>query len=298
MVAQLLVEFVEEPWVEDLALLGMQRVNSRFHADDDQRRDSDVVWQIPLKRGGDAYLLLMLEFQSTQDRWMALRVMVYAGLLWQHLIKEKRLTQHDRLPPLFPVVIYNGNPRWSVPTSLDALIDLPEPSPLWRWQAVMRYHLVDQGAFTEADLASRDSLAALLFRLENAAHPDQVVSLVDAVIDWFRRNDGFEALKPMFAALASRVVAMAEGAPAGILVSENLQEVRTMLATRAAEWKQQWRQEGRQEGQAELLTRLLERRFGSVPEEISKRIASADQTVLETWSLRLLDAQSLDDVVR
>jgi predicted transposase YdaD len=89
MVAQLLREFVAEPWVGELDLDQMERVNAKFHSDGNERRDSDVIWRIPLN--GDAYLLLMLEFQSTPDHWMALRVMVYAGLLWQHLVKEKLL---------------------------------------------------------------------------------------------------------------------------------------------------------------------------------------------------------------
>src|SRR5580693_2767000 len=86
MVAQLLREFVTEPWLPDLNLDGMERISAKFHADDGERRDTDVIWRIPIRQGGEAYLLLMLEFQSTPDRWMALRVMVYAGLLWQHII--------------------------------------------------------------------------------------------------------------------------------------------------------------------------------------------------------------------
>jgi hypothetical protein len=312
MVAQLLREFVDEPWVDELELAGMERISAKFHASGGERRDSDVIWRIPRRDGGDAYLLL-LEFQSRSDRWMALRVLVYAGLLWQQIVQEKRLPQDGRLPPIFPVVIYNGDPHWSAPVTLSRLIALPPDSPLWRWQPDMRYHLVDEGALALADLAGRDSLVAQLFRLETARESDQVVAAVDAVIDWFRRHTGFEALMPMFAALAFRVVEMAEGAAPGVQVSENLLEVRTMLATRAAEWRRQWRlearqeglQEGRQEGlqeglrkgEATVLTRLLERRFGMLSDEIISRIAAADTATLEEWTLRVLDASSIADVV-
>jgi hypothetical protein len=293
LVAQLLREFITDPWVGDLELDAMERVNTKFHSRGNRRRDSDVIWRIRLKRGGDAYLLLLLEFQSTPDRWMALRVMAYASLLWQHLVREKRLTQDGRLPPVFPVVIYNGNSRWTMPVNLAPLIGLPGGSPLWRWQPEMRYHVLDEGAFTEDDLAGRDTLAALLFRLENARQPDQTVALVDAVIDWFRRHAGFEALMPLFAMLAGRVVEIAEGAAPGVLVSENLLEVRTMLATRAAEWKQQWRREG----EAALLTLMLERRFGALPDAVRDQIAAADPPTIEQWAARLFDAASIDDVV-
>ena len=72
---------------------------------------------------------------------MALRAMVYVGLLWQHLVKEKRQPADGRLPPVLPIVIYNGDPRWLMPLNLREVIGLPEDSPLWRWQPEMRYHL-------------------------------------------------------------------------------------------------------------------------------------------------------------
>ncbi|MDR3518462.1 MAG: hypothetical protein P4M00_21915 [Azospirillaceae bacterium] len=34
-----------------------------------------MVGRSPVSGGGDAYLLRMLEFQSSSDRWMALRAM-------------------------------------------------------------------------------------------------------------------------------------------------------------------------------------------------------------------------------
>ena len=77
-----------------------------------------------------------------------------------------------------------------------------------------------------------------------------------------------------------------------------------MLATRVAEWKQHWRQEGEQkgrqegekEGEAKVLLRLLERRFGAVPDPVRDRIASADVADLDHWIMRVLDAGSIDDV--
>ena len=53
---------------------------------------------------------------------------------------------------------------------------------------------------------------------------------------------------------------------------------------------------GRQEESASMLSRLLQRRFGDVPTWAHDNIAKADLLTLEEWSLRILDAQSLEDV--
>jgi|SRR5208283_3703523 len=311
MVSQLLRDFLAEPWLDDLDLDRMERLNAKFHAETGERREGDMIWRIPRHGGGDTYLMLLLEFQSTPDRWMALRALVYVGLLWQHLVREKQLPPDGMLPPVLPVVVYNGDPRWAMPLALRELVGLPENTPLWRYQPDVRYHVVDEGAFNDDDLAARDTLAALLFRLEASPDPDRVVALADAVLAWFGRHPGFDGLRPLFAELLGGL--MGPLAP-GVRVPEELLEVRNMLATRAEDWKRQWLQEGRAEGltegraeglteglvkgEAALLLRQLERRFGALPTEVRARVAAADTAALEAWGLRVLDAGSLEDVLR
>jgi hypothetical protein len=55
----------------------------------------------------------------------------------------------------------------------------------------MRHHIIEEGAFWDADLASPDTLAALLLRLGNCRQADQIIEVKDTVIDWLRRCDGF-----------------------------------------------------------------------------------------------------------
>ncbi|MBF0419767.1 MAG: DUF4351 domain-containing protein [Magnetococcales bacterium] len=45
-----------------------------------------------------------------------------------------------------------------------------------------------------------------------------------------------------------------------------------------------------------ILTHLLQRRFGIVPDWASERIANAEPSSLEDWSIRIFDAQTLEDV--
>lgn len=55
-------------------------------------------------------------------------------------------------------------------------------------------------------------------------------------------------------------------------------------------------EKGKLEGQATLLQRLLDRKFGSVPQTLQQRIQTATPVQLETWSLNILDAATLDEV--
>ena len=53
---------------------------------------------------------------------------------------------------------------------------------------------------------------------------------------------------------------------------------------------------GEKTGGARMLSRLLQRRFGEPPSWAHDKIAQADLPMLEQWSLRILDARSLEDV--
>lgn len=54
--------------------------------------------------------------------------------------------------------------------------------------------------------------------------------------------------------------------------------------------------QGQHQGEATLLQRLLARKFGPLPKDLQQRIQSATPAQLETWSLNILDAATLDDV--
>jgi hypothetical protein len=305
-VAQLLREFAGDVELADLELEEMERLNTKFHAATGQRREGDMIWRIPQRGGENTYLVLMLEFQSTSDHFMALRVLAYAALLWQHLVGEKRLMQGAKLPPLLPVVLFNGEPGWRAPLAVHELVGLAEDSLLWRWQPQLSYHLIDASAFTAAELEQREGLPALWFRLENAAGPGEAVAVVDEVLDWLARHPGFSAARETFVDLLRAMIAPVGP---GVRVPADLLEVRNMLATRAERWVQNWKreglekgrqeglQEGRQKGAAALLLRQLQRRFGALPGWVTDRVNAADTTALEEWSIQILDAGSVEDVV-
>ena len=58
-----------------------------------------------------------------------------------------------------------------------------------------------------------------------------------------------------------------------------------------------WLEQGRLEGERQMLIRLLEMRFGPLPEHYRTRIDAADEALLTRWSARLWIAQKLQDIL-
>ncbi|WP_050984771.1 Rpn family recombination-promoting nuclease/putative transposase [Thiorhodococcus drewsii] len=97
MVRDLLRGFVPGDWVQGLDLTTLERCSGSYVTDDLRDRADDLVWR--LRWGSDwLYLYLLLEFQSTVDPWMALRIQTYIGLLYQDLIRADQLSAAGRLP--------------------------------------------------------------------------------------------------------------------------------------------------------------------------------------------------------
>ena len=300
-------EFVPRALVAGLDFSGLQRINPKFHCGrrSARRREGDVIWRLPTCEGSDIYLYLLIEFQSESDAWMAVRTQVYQGLLWQQVIDEQKLKAPARLPPLLLLVLYNGERRWKGATAIRELIALSPDSALWPWQPQVRYYLLDMGAFPKDKLARRASLAALLFRLEQRHSPEELQDLLDEVMSWFRRHEGYERLQRLFAELVREAFA---GRGVKLSGSKNLSEMKIMLATQFEAWKDQWvaegeakglvrgKVEGRVEGKAEALVCLLAQRFGSVAPSWQKRIRGAKLATLERWFKRAIVAPDLPSV--
>jgi flagellar biosynthesis/type III secretory pathway protein FliH len=64
------------------------------------------------------------------------------------------------------------------------------------------------------------------------------------------------------------------------------------------EGRQEGRQEGMREGELAVLRRLIEKRFGAIPSWAEQRLAGRSTGELEDLSVRALDAQSIEDLLR
>jgi len=139
MVGDLLRGFIHEAWVREVDFTTLERVSGSYVSDDLRDREDDMVWRV--RWGADwLYIYLLLEFQATVDRYMALRLMVYIGLLYQSLIQARQLPPTGKLPPVVPIVLYNGRRRWTAPRDVATLIEAI-PGGLAHYRPRLRYAL-------------------------------------------------------------------------------------------------------------------------------------------------------------
>ncbi len=283
MVEELLRGFVHEDWVEQVDFSTLEKCNASYVTDDLRERHDDVIWRVQL-RNQWLYVYLLIEFQSEVDRLMGIRIMTYLGLLYQDLSRTGEVRPGGLFPPVLPIVLYNGRPRWTAPTDVAELI-APGPGKLRDYLPRLRYLLIEEGAVPPASLAARN-LVASLFALERCRTPRQIKETLEHLIHWWREPEQ-TGLRRSFTVWIGRVLLPGKVPGHQFPEFQELQEVPPMLEETVKEWVQEWkaqglaegRAEGRAEGLAEGLAKVLAKsreiarlllQRGDPPEEVAR----------------------------
>ena len=308
MVEGLLRDFVQEDWLALIDFSTLEKRGGSYVTDDLRDREDDIIWRVRVA-GDWLYVYLLIEFQSQVDPWMAVRVMVYTGLLYQDLIKHEAVAPGELLPPVFPLVLYNGSGRWTAARDIAELI-VPLPTALARYRPQQRYHLIDEGRVEKATLAQATSVAAELVRLEvlaadGPAAVRPILQRLTARLRDPRHASLRRALTVWFARVLLRRLMPGENLPE----LHDLAEVETMLAERVDEWTQKWKREGllegkregklegQREGKTEALQSVLTARFGPLPSWVGARLAGATVDQLDAWLNGFLQAETLESLL-
>ena len=135
---------------------------------------------------------------------MAVRMLAYTALLYQRLIADGALRERSVLPPVLPVVIYNGRQPWTVPVDVAELIASGRGGSLARYQPSQLYFLLDEGRVSGPDLPSGNLVSALI-ALEANRDPARVPALLGALIALLRKQDD-EALTAAFGEWVEQVL--------------------------------------------------------------------------------------------
>ena len=138
----LLLGFFPDDWIKDLDFTTLKPYPNEFIAKGVRRRNADVLWQVNFK-GQNIFICILIEGQSSVDHFMAVRVAAYTALLWLDLAHhDEQIKKSRRLPPLLPIIVYNGSKAWNAPLSMDVLIDDRIPEALKILQPNAKYWIL------------------------------------------------------------------------------------------------------------------------------------------------------------
>ena len=288
-------------------------------AENPRRYADDMVWRVRFRGrsdhdGDDAwlYLVLVLEFQAEVDFMMPLRIRNYVDNFHMEQWRGKAFGVASRLPPVLPIVLYNGDSPWS---AAPRVIDLVTPGasqaghgsssvasradPLFAGDG---YLLLDMHRAGADDLQS-DNAAALLAALEYSS-----LERVGAQAAALRRRLDAPALAPLRELMllwAQQVSQRRLGFDLGIEDMAEMDrlhesgELETRLTARALEERERLRAEGGLSANRHLLVGQAALKFGAgTSERLARLLAGIDDTECLAKAGRwIIECASGDDLI-
>ena len=296
MVEDLLRGFVPANLVAAFDFATLEQMPAQYVDEGLRQSRGDAAWRVRFRdagSGGWLYLLVLLEFQSTVDRHMAARVLAYTGQMYLKLIRNGELGEDGRLPPVLPVVIYNGRSRWSAADEVGDMVAAVGAG-LAPFQPRQRYLLLDEHAQRVEDLpadnvvtaqialeqGSVEALAPVLRGLGALLAGPQHASLRRAFAEWIRQvleDSRLASAVPGLSGVLRRLEETGELEEMGTLLAERIDEFAERRAEeRAAEQHARGLEQGLEQERA-LLARLAARKFGAqTAERLAGLLAGID----------------------
>ena len=294
MIRDLLAGFAAQGWSDTLDFGSLDALPASYVSRDLHQRHSDLVWRIRFQDERWLYVVVLLEFQSTVDQRMAVRMLTYTGLLYERLIADGALQENDKLPPVLPIVIYNGARRWNAPTGLHELIATGPSTALAVYQPSLRYFLLDHGRVQSTGLPPGNLVSALV-ALETSRNPAETAAATDRLIELLAEYDD-PALTEAFSAWVDALLLPRTPTEASSDPLKRLKEVRAMLAERVQEWTREWVEQGRTEGveQGREQGHTEGREQGRT--EGREQVLAAERTLLRRQAARKFEAATADQL--
>ncbi len=192
MVEDLIKNFVKERFVEHIDFSTLKELKTRFVSGKGIVRESDMMFELQIK-GEKIYFYVLLEFQSTVDKFMPVRMLTYIMLFYQDWLKKqieykRKIKEKEKkgeldkadieaiyetiqLPAVFPILLYNGDREWTTPSELKELIGVRYKA-LGKYVPNFRYYRIIENQFSQKSLGELKSINAAMFSVEQAGDDD------------------------------------------------------------------------------------------------------------------------------
>ena len=154
---QLLETFVSQEWVNSLDFDKCEPLDKSFISEHYKETESDLIYKVQF-HDREVYIYILIEFQSTVDPFMALRVLNYITNFYMDFLVNNR--EVKKLPALFPIVLYNGSAPWTAPVNLAALIE--QNPPLGRFALDFEYFLIAENQYSQEALLKIRNIVSIV----------------------------------------------------------------------------------------------------------------------------------------
>jgi len=300
----LIQDFVSDTWCKELTKDNLVLVNKSYVLSDYNEMESDIVYKAKIGES-DVFFYLLLEFQSSVDYRMPVRLLLYMIEIWREILKntgDKNFRRKAfRLPAVVPIVLYNGTKTWTAARSLKDVISSSEV--FGENILDFKYIFLDVNKYEKDELYRKDSISSAIFLLDQNINALEFYDRLRDIVIGFNKLTAQEKLQlkqwlvnvnlddnnlrnnieNMFNAGKEEVLSMTSNISKGL---EKLKE----------EGVKEGRAEGKAEGKAEALIKLLTKKLHEIPETYKDKINKLPEVEIDIMLIDIFDIEKVEDL--
>lgn len=252
---QLLETFVPEPWVRELDFSTAETVDKSFVSELYKETESDLIYKLKLN-DQDIFIYVLLEFQSKVDHFISVRILNYITNMYMAMLNAKEIK--DKLPPVFPILLYNGDPTWTAPETVASTIEHHDL--LGDYGIGFKYLKIVENEYSPETLLQIQNIVSTLFLAENHYSFER---LEHELLTLFEKEDriAVSLFLNWFKMLAIDGRIDSTDYRAFEKIYTNQMEVRQMFATAISEKDKRLLEEGEQNATKKMAKQMIAKGF-------------------------------------
>ena len=268
----LVKEMLKAPWAKELKEENLVLVDKEYILSDYEEKEADIVYKANIE-GKEVIFYTLLEFQSTVDYRMPLRLLFYINEILREYIKnaqekDKKNKKGFNVPAVIPIVLYNATRKWNAPRYFKDIVNKNE---LFGENIVnFKYELFDiSHEYTKEELMKNKNITSAIFLLDQKVEPLEFLDRLKAIALEFNKLTVTQKmiLKHWIRNTVDKTIAE----DAVIILDSNKEGVEKMVANNAfmiEEMKEKAEKEGIKEGTKKKAIEIAKNLIGVLDDKV------------------------------
>jgi Putative transposase, YhgA-like. len=179
LLVDMIQSFIKSSWGKEITKDNIELVNKSYILSDYEELESDIVYKATIENK-EVIFYILLEFQSYVDYSMPIRLFLYMSEIWREVLKNTKQTEvkskEFKLPAIVPLVLYNGEYKWTVEKKFKNVINKSE---LFGNNIIdFEYILIDINKYEKEELMQLGNIASAVFLLDQKVDIEEFISRV------------------------------------------------------------------------------------------------------------------------
>lgn len=304
----LIQTFVNNTWGSKITKDNLILVDKSYVLSDYEELESDIVYKANFN-DTEVFFFMLLEFQSSVDYRMPIRLLLYMIEIWREVLKNTTKKDFKRknfkLPAIVPIVLYNGANKWTVARRLKEVISNSEIF----GESILdfKYEFLDINAYSKEELYTNQNISSAIFLLDQNINIQEFYQRLQNIIINFNNlkieeksrlkhwlinvnskdNDYKNNIEKIFDSNAEEVNMMTSN------ISKGLEKYKKEAIL---EGKIQGKIQGKIEGKIEILIEQLTKKFKILPDEYLETLKLLPEKSINAIATDIFEIEKIEEL--